>query len=225
MNNDPNYRATFVILNDLEVHELIKVDTEYLDEAFFENFMEFQKVFSHFFSELIEKMDSFQTKRDEIILFAIHSELYFIRYHLEAIKKFLKIIINPTKVKGDFDEKIPMSQMIGKICNKMQYAEKLKNSIKGLFLSDFEAAVTSQQYLISQDGNLTLYPNDEILRKNLNLNDLYDDSVQVRAIFDAMVNWSNGISKPTNKKNDVLDIVKGLVKQVEDLDGKLNHLS
>jgi len=107
----------------------------------------------------------------------------------------------------------------------MQYAEKLKNSIKGLFLSDFEAAVTSQQYLISQDGNLTLYPNDEILRKNLNLNDLYDDSVQVRAIFDAMVNWSNGISKPTNKKNDVLDIVKGLVKQVEDLDGKLNRLS
>jgi hypothetical protein len=79
--------------------------------------------------------------------------------------------------------------------------------------------------LISRDGNLTLYPNDEMLRKNINLNDLYDDSIQVRAIFDAMVNWSDGVPKSTNKKNDVLDIVKGLVKQVEDLDGKLNRLS
>lgn len=225
MNNDPNYRATFVILNDLEVHELIKVNTEYLDEGFFKNFTEFQKIFSHFFSELIEKMDLFQTKRDEIILFTIHSELYFIRYHLEAMKKFLKIIINPAKIKGDFDENILLSQMIEKICNKMQYAEKLKNSIKGLFLSNFESAVTSQQYLISENGCLILYPHDELLKKNLNLNDLYDDSVQVRAIFDAMVNWSNGISKSTNKKNDVLDIVKGLVKQVEDLDVKLTRLS
>ena len=225
MNDDPNYKATFVILNDIERHELFKFNAEYLDEEFFKNFVDFQKTFPRFFSELVEMLDSFQTKRDEIILLLIHFELYFIHYHLEAMKKFLKIIINPTKVKGSFNESLPLFQMIQKICNKMQYPENLKNSIKGLFLANFEAAVDSQQYLVSKDGCLTLYPNDETLRKNLNLNDLYDDSVQVRAIFNAMIDWSNGASKPANKKNDVLDIVKGLVNQVEELDRKLDRFS
>jgi len=225
MNDDHNYKATFVILNDIETHELFKFNVEYLDEEFFKNFIDFQKTFTCFFSELVEMMDSFQTKRDDIILVLIHFELYFIHYHLESMKKFLKIIINPTQVKGSFNENIPLFQMIQKICNKMQYPEKLKNSIKGLFLANFETAVNTQQYLVSKDGNLILYPNDKNLRQNLNLNDLYDDSIQVRSIFSAMIDWSNGTSKSTNKRNDVLDIVKGLVNQVEELDRKLNRFS
>lgn len=225
MNDDPNYKATFVILNDIEAHELFKFNEEYVDEEFFKNFLDFQNAFPRFFSELVEMMDAFQTKRDEIVLVLIHFELYFIHYHLEAMKKFLKIIINPTQVKGSFNENIPLFQMVQKICNKMQYSENLKNSIKGLFLANFEAAVGTQQYLVSKNGNLTLYPGDETLRKNLNLNDLYDDSVQVRSIFNAMIDWSNGTPKPTNKKNDVLDIVKGLVSQVEELDRKLDRFS
>ncbi len=225
MISDPNYKATFVILNDLEAHGLVQFNEEHLDEEFFINFIEFQKAFSNLFSELIVKLDSFQTKRDEMIIFAIYSELSFINSHLEVMKKFLKIIVDPSKIKANFDEKISLTQMIRKICNKMQYSEKLKNSIRGLFLADFETAVSTQQYLISGGGNLIIYPKDKLIRKSLNLNDLYDDAIQVRTIFDAMIDWSNGKPKSANKKNKVLDTVKELIKQVEELDGKLDKLS
>ena len=69
MSFDPNYKATLLILNDIESKGLIRFNKEYHDEEFFRNFMQVKKAFSYSISELISKLDSFQTKQDEINLF------------------------------------------------------------------------------------------------------------------------------------------------------------
>jgi hypothetical protein len=43
VSHDPNYKATFVILDDFEVHGLVQFNKEYHDEEFFKNFIEFEK--------------------------------------------------------------------------------------------------------------------------------------------------------------------------------------
>jgi hypothetical protein len=226
VSNDPNYKATFVILDDFEAHGLVQFNKEYHDEEFFQNFIEFEKAFSNSIYELVSKLDTFQTNHDEMAVFLIFSELSYIDSHLEVIKKFLKIIINPTKLKGGFDENTTLNQMITKICNKMQYSEKLKNSIRGLFLVDFRNAIVSQQYLIYKNGDLVIYPKDTKMKKYLNIKDLTDNALQVMAILDAMLDWANGKGKSEDKKTEALDkVVKDLTKQVEALDKKLDRLS
>lgn len=226
MSHDPNYQATFVILDDFETHGLVQFNKEYHDEEFFKNFMDFEKAFSNSIYELVRKLDTFQTNHDEMVVFTIYSELSYITSHLDVINKFLKIIINPTKIKGGFDENTTLNQMITKICNKMQYSEKLKNSIKGLFLIDFGNAIAHQQYLIYKNGDLVIYPKDAKMEKSLNIKDLTDDALQVMAILDAMLDWANGKEKSEDKKTEALDrVVKDLTKQVEALDKKLDRLS
>ena len=108
----------------------------------------------------------------------------------------------------------------------MQYSEKLKNSIHGLFLENFRIAITHQNYLIHKNANIVIYPNDEKLKKHLNLEDLYDYALQVVAIFDAMIDWSNGSNTTSEKPPTELDrIVDDFKKQVETLDRKLEKLS
>jgi len=64
------------------------------------------------------------------------------------------------------------------------------------------------------------------LKKHLNLDDLYDYSLQVMAIFDAMIDWSNGPNSTSNRPATELDrIVDDFKKQVETLDRKLEKLS
>ncbi len=150
MSFDPNYKATFVILNDIELQGLIQFNKEYLDEEFFKNFIKFRKSFSHSISELIRKLDTFETKNEELTNFIIYSELSYINSHLDAIKKFLKIIINPIKLEEGFGKYTTLEQMIQRICKKMNYDEKLQKSIKGLFLLDFREATTQQEF-----GNLS----------------------------------------------------------------------
>jgi len=226
VSHDPNYKATFVILDDFESHGLVQFNKEYHDEEFFQNFIEFEKAFSNSIYELVSKLDTFQTNHDEMAVFIIFSELSYIDSHLEVIKKFLKIIINPTKLKGGFDENTTLNQMITKICNKMQYSEKLKNSIRGLFLVDFRNAIAHQQYLIYKNGDLVIYPKDTKMKKYLNIKDLTDNALQVMAILDAMLDWANGKGKSEDKKTEALDkVVKDLTKQVEALDKKLDRLS
>ena len=226
MSNNPNYKATFVILDDFEAHGLVQFNKEYHDEEFFQNFVEFEKAFSNSIYELVSKLDTFQTNHDEMAVFIIFSELSYIDSHLEVIKKFLKIIINPTQLKGGFDENTTLNQMITKICNKMQYSEKLKNSIRGLFLLDFINAIVYQQYLIYKNGDLVIYPKDAKMKKYLNIKDLTDNALQVMAILDAMLDWANGKGKSEDKKTEALDkVVKDLTKQVEALDKKLDRLS
>lgn len=43
MSNDPNYKATLVLLDDFEVHGLVQFNKENFDEEYFKNFLEFQK--------------------------------------------------------------------------------------------------------------------------------------------------------------------------------------
>ena len=231
MSLDPNYKAIFVILNDIESHELIQFNKEYLDEEFFENFVEFEKAFSHSIDEVFRKLNTFQTNHEEIVIFAVYSELSFINFHLEAIKKILKIIINSSKIKGGFDNNTTLEQMIKRICNKMQYPEKLKKSIKGLFLVDFTEAISHQEYRIYKNGSLVIYPKDEKMKKILNINDLVNNASQVTTMFDAMLDWSDGKQKTdrkvkTNEKTKgLLKTVKDLIEQIESLDKKLDGLS
>ena len=150
MSIDPNYNATFVILNNIESQGLVQFNKEYHDEEFFKNFIQFKRAFLHSISELVSKLDSFQTRQEETIIFIIYSELSFINSHLDVIKKFLKTIINPSKIKEGFDENTTLEDMLKRICNKMQYTEKLKNSIKGLFLENFSHAIINQQFLIQK---------------------------------------------------------------------------
>ena len=112
----------------------------------------------------------------------------------------------------------------------MQYPEKLKNSIRGLFLVDFSNAINEQHYLIYKNGDLVIYPNSE-LKRQLNIKDLVDYSLQVMTIFDAMLDWSDGKEKPIGKKpidqrtRMIDNVIKDLIKQVEGLDKKLDRIS
>ena len=224
MSLDPNYKAILVILKDIEAHGMVQLNKEYQDEGFFQNFIEFKKAFSHSMSELVSKLDTFQTKPEEMIIFTVYSELSYINSHLEAIKKFLKTIINPEKV-GGFDENTTLEEMIKKICNKMQYSEKLKNSIQGLFLADFRDAIVHQHYQIDKKGELVIFPQKE-RKQILTLKDLADKALQIMEILDAMLDWANGKTRTENKKSQVLDeLVVDLTKQVDVLDKKLNKLS
>ena len=224
MSLDPNYKAVLVILKDVEAHGMVQLNKEYQDEDFFQNFIEFKKAFSHSMSELVSKLDSFQTKPEEMIIFTVYSELSYINSHLEIIKKFLKTIINPKKV-GGFDEDTTLEEMIKKICNNMQYSEKLKNSIKGLFLADFRDAIAHQHYLLDKKGELIIYPQEE-RKQTLTLKDLADKALQIMEIFDAMLDWANGKIRTENKKSYGLDEIVGeLTNQVDVLDKKLDKLS
>ena len=91
MSIDPNYKATFVILNDIESHGLVQFNKEYHDEEFFKNFIQFKRAFSHSISELVSKLDSFQTRQEETIIFIIYSEVSFINSHLNIIKKLINL--------------------------------------------------------------------------------------------------------------------------------------
>ena len=225
-NIDPNYRATLVILNDIEKKGLYHFNAKYHDEKFFLNFIGFQKGFSSSFSEVIRKLDDFDTKREDVILFAVYSMMSFVNSHLAVFEKFLKIIVDPTKLKGGFDEDTTLSQILKKTCNKMQYNPKLKHAIRGLFLADFADALAYNQYLISKDGHLIIYPKDEDKKKQISIDELYDDSLQVRAIFNALLDWADTTDDPPKNKTETIDdVVKSLINQVSSLDRKLDHIS
>lgn len=226
MKIDPNYKATLMILNDIESQGLIQFNKEYHDEEFFRNFIQFKKAFSHTIGELINKLDSFQTKQEEVNIFTMYSELSYINSHLDTIKKFLKIIINPIKIEDSFGKDTTLEQMVKRICKKMNYSEKLQNSIQGLFLLNFRNAVTQQQYRIYKSGEIVIYPNEEKKKKHPNIKDLADMSIQSSEILEAMLDWSNGEIKTENEKQEILDeIVDDFTKQVQELDKKLNDLS
>jgi len=222
---DPNYKATVVILKDIESQGLVQFNKEYLDEEFFRNFIKFRRAFSHSMSELVSKLDTFETKNEELTNFIIYSELSYINSHLDAIKKFLKIVINPIKLEEGFGKYTTLEQMIQRICNKMNYNEKLQNSIRGLFLLDFREAITQQVFVIDKIGNLVINHKDK-RKKELNLKDLADCSSQAMEILSAMFDWSNGKTQESEKKPDGLDnLVSDLTKQVQELDKKLDRLS
>ncbi len=215
-----------MILNDIESKGLVQFNKEYHDEEFFRNFIQFKKAFSHSMGELINKLDSFQTKQDEMNIFTTYSELSYINSHLDAIKKFLKIIINPIKLEEGFGKNTTLEQMVKRICKKMNYSEKMQISIQGLFLVDFRNAITQQQYRINKSGEIVIYPNNEKIKRHLNIKDLADNSMQAAEILDAMLDWSNGKTRMMNKKPEILDeIVRDLTKQVQALDNKLDNLS
>ncbi|MFB5616207.1 MAG: hypothetical protein ACE5RS_03600 [Nitrosopumilus sp.] len=226
MSINPNYKATRMILNDIESQGLVQFNREYHDDEFFKNFIQFKKAFTHTIGELINKLDTFQTKQEEMNIFTMYSELSYINSHLDAIKKFLKIIINPIKLEEGFGKNTTLEQMIERICKKMNYSKKLQNSIHGLFLLDFRNAVTQQQYRIYKSGEIVIYPNNEKMKKHLNIKDLADMSIQSTEILEAMFDWSNGKTKTGNEKQESLDkIVENFTKQVQELDKKLDNLS
>jgi hypothetical protein len=226
MSVEPNYKATTVILNDIERQGLIQFNKEYLDEEYFKNFIQFRKAFLHSMSELISNTYSFETKNKEITEFAVYSEFSFINSHLDAIKKFLKIIITPIKLDDGFGKETTLQQMIERICKKMNYNEKLQNSIKGLFLLDFREAAEQQQYLIDKTGHIVIYPKNEEMKKYLNIKDLADYASQSMEILAAMFDWSNGKTRKEEIKTEIVDdIVSDLTRQVQQLDKKLDRLS
>ena len=226
MSLNPNYKATLVILNDIELHGLIQFNKEYLDEGFFRNFIQFKKAFSHSMSELISKSDMLQTNYGEMRIFVTFLELSYINSHLDLIKKFLKIVINPIKLEEGFGKDTTLEQMVNRICKKMNYSKKLQDSIKGLFLLDFANAVTQQQYRIHKSGEIVIYPKDEEMKKQMNIKDLADNAMQATEILDAMLDWANGKTKIEDKKTEILDnIVNDLTKQIQDLNKKLDNLS
>ena len=222
---NPNYKATLVILNDIEDHELVQFNPEYADEEFFENFLEFEESFTHSFMNVIKTLDPSNRDYDDMSVFAIYSELSYIVSHLEVIKKILKAVINTTKIKSGFNDFTTLEQMIKKICNKMQYSEKLKNSIRGLFLLDFKNAIDNQYFLIQKNGKLVIYPRDKKMKEYLNMEDLHDYSLQVIAILNAMIDWSNGSETSVDERTTELYLIQDLVNQVKLLDNKLNKLA
>ena len=120
VNIDPNYKATLVILNDIEKKGLYHFNKKYHDEKFFLNFIELQTRFSSSFSKIIRKLDDFDTKHEDVIFFAVYSLMSFVNSHLKVFEKFLKVILDPEKLKGGFDENTSLSQILKKTCNKMQ---------------------------------------------------------------------------------------------------------
>ena len=113
-----NYKATLVILNDIESHELVQFNPEYADEEFFDNFLEFEEAFTLSFVNIIKTLDPFEKDHNELSVFAIYSELSFIISHLDVIAKILKAIINPLKLKGGFNSDTSFEQMVKKFVIK-----------------------------------------------------------------------------------------------------------
>ena len=214
-----------MILKDIELRGLVKFNKEYLDEEFFKNFIKFRKSFSHSIAELVSKLDTFKTKNEELTNFIIYSELSYINSHLDVIKKFLKIIINPIKLDEGFGKDTTLEQMVERICKKMNYGDKLQNSIRGLFLLNFREATTQQQFVIEKTGDLIINHKNEN-RIQLNIKDLADYSSQAMEILSAMFDWSNDKTQEHEKNPDGLDnLVSDLTKQVQKLDEKLDSLS
>jgi len=214
-----------MILKDIESRGLVQFNKEYLDEEFFKNFIKFRKSFSHSMAELVSKLDTFETKNEELTNFIIYSELSYINSHLDVIKKFLKIIINPIKLDEGFGKDTTLEQMIERICKKMNYGNKLQNSIRGLFLLDFREATTQQQFVIEKTSNLIIKNKNEN-KMQLNIKDLADYSSQAMEILAAMFDWSNDKKQKPEKNPDGLDdLVSDLTKQVQELDKKLDNLS
>ena len=137
MNQDPNYKATWVLLDDFEARGLVLFNKENFDEEYFKNFLEFQKAFTHSFGDLVGKLDPFKNGYENSIIFAIYLESCFIVSHLDIMKTFLKIIINPQKIKGGFNDETTFRILTKKICNKMQYSEKLKKFHSWIVFSRF----------------------------------------------------------------------------------------
>jgi len=214
-----------MILKDIELQGLVKFNKEYLDEEFFKNFIKFRKSFSHSMAELVSKLDTFETKNEELTNFIIYSELSYINSHLDAIKKFLKIIINPIKLDEGFGKDTTLEQMIERICKKMNYGDKLQNSIRGLFLLNFREATTQQQFVIEKTGDLIINHKNEN-KMQLNIKDLADYSSQAMEILAAMFDWSNNKIQEHEENPDGLDdLVSDLTEQVQELDKKLDNLS
>jgi len=214
-----------MILKDIESRGLVQFNKEYLDEEFFKNFIKFRKSFSHSMAELVSKLDTFETKNEELTNFIIYSELSYINSHLDAIKKFLKIIINPIKLDEGFGKDTILEQMIERICKKMNYSDKLQNSIRGLFLLEFREATTQQQFVIEKTGDLIINHKNEN-KMQLNIKDLADYSSQAMEILAAMFDWSNDkIQEPEKNSDGLDDLVSNLTKQVQELDKKLDNLS
>jgi len=214
-----------MILKDIELRGLVKFNKEYLDEEFFKNFIKFRKSFSHSMAELVSKLDTFETKNEELTNFIIYSELSYINSHLDAIKKFLKIIINPIKLDEGFGKDTTLEQMIERICKKMNYGDKLQNSIRGLFLLNFREATTQQQFVIEKTGDLIINHKNEN-KMQLNIKDLADYSSQAMEILAAMFDWSNNKIQEHEENPDSLDdLVSDLTEQVQELDKKLDNLS
>lgn len=225
MSQDPNYKATIVILDDIEKFGLIQFNKKYCDEEFFKNFIDVQTSFSNSISRIVSNLDPFENSYEEMLVFTIYSQLSYINSHFIMINLFLKIITNSTKLKGGFDENTILSNMVKKICNKMQYPEKLKKSIRGLFLQELRDAISNQQYLIDKNGVLVIYPKNPTMKKNLSIKDLADYSLQMMSIFDAMMDWANGKNSKNKKEVKLENIVYDLLNQVEMLDKKLKKLS
>ncbi|MCV0392438.1 MAG: hypothetical protein K5790_03975 [Nitrosopumilus sp.] len=225
MSQDPNYKATTVILDDIEKHGLIQFNKQYCDEEFFKNFIKFQTSFSNSINKIVIKLDPFEKDYEDMIIFTVYSQLSFINSHFIIINLFLKIITNPDKLKGGFDENTTLSNMVKKICNKMQYPEKLKRSIRGLFLQDFRDAISNQQYIMDKKGFLVIYPKDPDLKKKLTVKNLADYSIQIMSIFEAMMDWADGNNSKNTKPEKMENIVYDLLNQIELLDKKLKNLS
>lgn len=222
---DLNYKATVAILNDIESQGLVRINKEYLDEEFFKNFMEFRRSFSNSMREISSKLDTFETKNEELANFIVYSKLSYINSHLDAAKKFLKIIISPINRDENFDKDTTLEQMIEMICKKMNYGDRLQNSIRGLFLVDFREAIAQQRFVIEKTGNLVINHNDENEVK-LDMEDLEDHSSQAIEILSAMIDWSNGkTQQPEKSPDDLDDLVSDLTKQVRGLDSKLDSIS
>ena len=214
-----------MILKDIESRGLVQFNKEYLDEEFFKNFIKFRKSFSHSMAELVSKLDTFKTKNEELTNFIIYSELSYINSHLDVIKKFLKIIINPIKLDEGFGKDTTLEQMVERICKKMNYGDKLQNSIKGLFLLDFREATTQQQFVIEKTGDLIINHKNEN-KMQLNIKDLANYSSQATEILAAMFDWSNNKTQEHEGNPDSLDdLVSDLTEQVQELDNKLDNLS
>ena len=61
------------------------------------------------------------------------------------------------------------------------------------------------------------------MKKQLNIKDLADMSIQSTEILEAMLDWSNGKTKTGNEKQESLDkIVEDFTKQGQELDKKLD---
>ena len=214
-----------VILDDIEKHELIQFNKEFYDKEFFDNFVTLQKAFNSSFAKMVGQLDPLSKNYENLSLFILYSELSYIVSHFDIMNTFFKIILDSSKIKGGFEHNSTLNILIKKICNKMQYPEKLKNSIYGLFLGSFQNAVNTQQYLFQNNTNLVIYPKNKELTQYISIETLYDYSLQIMAIFDAMVDWSNGKKQVKKETNSFDDLISDFKKQISALDKKLDTLS
>ena len=185
---------------------LYDYNKEYYDKEFDENFRKTIHSINVSFKDIEENTKLNLSTEEQMEIFKIITFVNFINMNLETVKKYLKMMIKKGNDGIKFDENTTLGQMIKRICDKIGYSGKTKESIFDLFCVDFRNAIAHQHYLVFKNG-ITIYPKESSKRKDFDQKSLGDLGMHVTGLYNAINKFGN------NRGNEKVVELKKLRKK------------